>query len=129
MDGNRRYLRCKREGEGVFSDHPVGSMNKFKIIDISAAGIRISTKRSLEERDTVEMSIIFSGYLHEKHIDVKSRVVRKEKKENGFEYGLEFVDLTHKEKVEIDEIMKQSCSINHEKTLSNCDYGDCVFLK
>ncbi|MFZ5985727.1 MAG: PilZ domain-containing protein [Bacillota bacterium] len=129
MDGNRSYLRCSVGGRGVFTDHPVGAVGKFNIIDISASGIRISAKREFSPDDTVQMSIAFSGYLREKEINVKAKVVRKVQSQDGFEYGLKFIDLDHKEKVEIDEIMNQSCSREHQKALSNCDYDNCTFLK
>lgn len=128
MDGKRRYLRCRKDGRGVFTDRFLDSLSRFSVIDISATGIAISAKRELDIDDTVGMAIVFDGYFHEKDVKVTGRVVRKESEERIFKYGMEFIDLSQEEKVEIDEIMNRSCVRDHEKSLSNCE-DDCTFLK
>lgn len=128
MDGRRKYLRCRQKGRGIFTDRFINPMRKFSVIDISASGIGVKSKIDIGIGETVAMAIVFDGYFHEKDLKVKGSVVRKETLGDGFVYGIKFTNLSHKDKVEIDEIMNRSCIRDHHKTLYNCE-DDCIFLK
>ncbi len=130
MDGKRNYLRCNNiSGKGTFCDNLFDSSVKFKVINLSGSGILIKTKRKLGVSNVVEMKIEFGGYINEKRIILKGKVIRQEADGEEFLYGMEFVDISHEKRVEIDEIMNLSCSREHHKSLKNCDYGECTFLK
>lgn len=130
MDGKRNYMRCNNiSGKGYFCDKRFDTEGKFKVLNISGSGILISTERKLEINDIMEMKIIFAGYINEKEIKVKGRVVREEPGKDNFRYGMEFVGIPHKERVEIDEIMNASCNREPHKGLNNCDHGECSLLK
>lgn len=130
MDGKRNYLRCNNiSGNGTFCDNLFNSSVKFKVINLSGSGVLIKTKRKFDVSDVVEMKIEFGGYINEKRIVLKGKVMRQEVDGEEFRYGMEFVDISHEKKVEIDEIMNLSCSREHDKSLKNCDYGECTFLK
>ncbi len=130
MDGKRNYLRCNNiSGKGLFCDRRFDTAGKFEVLNLSGSGIFILTKRKLEINDIMEMRIVFAGYINEKEIKVKGKVVREELTGDAFRYGMEFVEIPHKERVEIDEIMNLSCSREPHKGLNNCDHGECIVLK
>ncbi len=130
MDGKRNYMRCNNiSGKGLFGDKKFETEGKFKVLNLSGSGVLILTERKLEINDIVEMRIVFAGYINEKEIKVKGRVVREESGGDAFRYGMEFVGIPHKERVEIDEIMNLSCSREPHKGLNNCDHGECIVLK
>ncbi|NLD46610.1 MAG: PilZ domain-containing protein [Clostridiaceae bacterium] len=128
MDGRRKYLRCRQTGRGIFTDRFTDPQRKLSVIDVSATGIGVISKIDINVGEIVSMAIVFDGYFHEKDLKVQGCVIRKEMLKDGFLYGIEFINQSHKEKVEIDEIMNRSCIRDHHKTLSNCE-EDCTFLK
>lgn len=130
MDGKRNYLRCDNiSGKGVFCDNLFGNSPKFEVINLSGSGILIKSKRKLEIKDVVEMKIEFGGYINEKVINITGKVTRAEVDGDDFLYGMQFDDISHEKRVEIDEIMNLSCSRENHKSLKNCDHGECTFLK
>lgn len=130
MDGKRKYLRCSNlSGEGTFCDNLYGRAKKFEVINLSASGMLIKSKRKLEINDVAEMKIVFGGYINEKQLRLSGRVVRIESSGDNFLYGMEFVEISHGNRVEIDEIMNMTCSREHQNSLKNCDHGECTFLR
>lgn len=130
MDGKRNYLRCSNiSGKGTFCDNFYGTSNKFKVINLSASGALIKSRQQLEISDVVVMKLEFGGYIYEKHLKLKGKVVRQETDGEYFLYGMEFVDISHANRVEMDEIMNLSCSRENHNSLRNCEYGECALLK
>jgi len=130
MDGKRNYLRCDNiSGEGTFCDNLGDNSKMFKVLNLSGSGILIKSKKKLDIDDEVEMKIDFAGYINEKQIELIAKVVRQDSAGEDFLYGMKFVDISHEARVEIDEIMKLSCSREHYSSLKNCDHDQCTFLK
>ena len=130
MDGKRNYLRCNNiSGKGTFCDNVFDASRKFEVLNLSGSGILVKTKRKFEINDIVEMKIEFGGYINERLIKLNARIMRIEEDGGDFLCGMEFVDISHEKRVEIDEVMNLSCSRENHKNLKNCDHGECTFLK
>lgn len=81
MNTNRNYLRCHINGEGEFTDRQTRRGMEFRILDISASGIRIQTSADLEEDKITGMKIRLSGHIFDIVINVNGIVTRKIKNE------------------------------------------------
>jgi len=125
---NRKYPRCHIIGQGEFTDKLVAGTKKFEIVDISAAGVRIRTNAQLPEDSEIDMKIRFSGYIFEVILNAAGKVVRKREMDDGLEYAVEFTNLHQKDRTEIDELIKYSCSERHEGPTA-CDEGNCLFFE
>ncbi len=128
MDRNRAYSRCHIMGEGEILTHSGGPSAKFKLIDMSASGVRIESAGDVDVGEERELKIVFDGYLFEIVVNVTGKVRRKEVVNGFYEYGIEFVNLSQKNRIELDELMKRSCSIGYHTGNNICEDGNCVFF-
>lgn len=102
-----KYASCNVAGDGKFFIEGNNKAEKFKIIDMSAAGIRLETTATLPENTAVKLKIRLFGGVVDANMDVNGKVARAIEK--GYE--LEFTDLSDVEKEEIDELMRSTCNI------------------
>jgi len=87
-----------------------GKLNKdvsFKIIDLSAEKVRIKTDAPIELNSSVNLDITLDEHIYQ--INIKANGSVSKKIENGYE--VLFTDLTVKDKIGIDELMKSTCGI------------------
>ncbi len=102
-----KYASCNVAGDGKLFIEGNNKVEKFKIIDMSAAGIRLETTAALPENTAVKLKIRLLGGVVDANMDVNGKVARAIEK--GYE--LEFTDLSDGEKEEIDELMRNTCNI------------------
>jgi len=105
---NSQYSSCNVKGSGRIISN--GSKYNFKIIDLCADGAKISSLNDIEMYTQVEMVIILPAFLFHVRINSIARIVQKKKYDNGFEYDVEFIGLSERDKSGIDEIMRSTCS-------------------
>lgn len=109
MEGFRNYPRCAVVGDGELAKQSSNAVYEFHVIDISASGVKLKTAADLELNAKVDISIRFSGHIIEVPVHAPCEVVKKEKIGEEFEYALKFTSLSHKDRVEIDEIIRRTC--------------------
>lgn len=85
-----------------------GQKAEFKVNDISASGVNITTKIVLKEKDTILMEIYVYGNLLPFMKKAKGEVVRTQQG-MGYRYGIRFVGLTDKDMIEMDEYLRLNC--------------------
>lgn len=85
-----------------------GKKAEFKVNDISASGVSITTDSVLKEKDIILMEIYVYGNLLPFMKKAKGEVVRKQQG-MGYRYGIRFVGLTDKDMIEMDEYLRLNC--------------------
>ena len=108
MMADVKYASCNIAGEGKLYVQGSNRVEKFKIVDMSAAEINIETLAKVLEGTAVRLKIRLIGVIVDAHIDVNGKVVKRI--ENG--YSIEFVGLSDSNREEIDELMRSSCNID-----------------
>ena len=103
----KKYASCNVSGDGKLYIKGIKNADKFKIIDMSAEGMRIQTSAELNEHMSIKLKIRLKGSPIDAYMDVNGKV--KGKLENGFE--IEFLDLLDSDKDDIDELMRNTCNI------------------
>lgn len=111
MENIRNYQRCHVMGEGRLKTGPSEKEYDFQVIDISASGVRILTAADMQEGTNAHMKIVFGSHIVDVPLDVSGTVEKKEKRGRDLEYALRFVSLSHKDRVEIDEIITRTCGL------------------
>lgn len=104
---SKKYAICNVSGDGKLYTESINSADKFKIIDMSAEGIRIETAADLQQQMMVKLKIRLKGSPIDAHIGVNGIV--KGRLEKGFE--IEFLDLLDSDRDYIDELMRNTCNI------------------
>jgi hypothetical protein len=104
---SKKYAICNVSGDGKLYTESNNNADNFKIIDMSAEGIRIETSAELHEQMVIKLKIRLKGSPIDAHIDVNGKV--KGKLEKGFE--IEFLDLLDSDRDDIDELMRNACNI------------------
>jgi len=102
-----KYASCNVAGDGKLYTENNNKSEKFKIIDMSADGIRMETPAALQEDTGVKLKIRLMGGPVDAHMDINGKV--KGRFEKGYE--IEFVDLSDNDREEIDELMRNTCNI------------------
>lgn len=104
---DKQYVTCNIAGEGKLFVEGNKAAAKFKIIDMSAEGINLTTKTRLLEGEAAKLKIRLSAGVVSAFIDLNGRVAKT------FENGcyIEFVGLSEATKEEIDELMRDSCDM------------------
>lgn len=102
-----KYASCSIAGDGKLYTENNNKMEKFKIIDMSAEGIRLETQAVLQEITGVELKIRLIGGPLDAYMDISGKVKRR--LEKGYE--IEFVGLSENAREEIDELMRTTCNI------------------
>ena len=110
MASDGKYANCKVAGDGKLSIEGSSKSNKFKIMDMSAAGVRIGTDTDLCEGMAVKLKIRLIGNIVDVFMNVNGKISKSI--ENGYE--IEFTDLPDDEKNEIDQLMRNACNISEE---------------
>jgi hypothetical protein len=107
MGDMRHYKRYAVKCSGNIIDSKFRRI-KFRVNNISACGISVSTDREVEDAEALTIYFDITGILlpHTKHL--KGKVVRRHSGHSSFNYGIRFLDLTHLEIVEIDEYLRYS---------------------
>lgn len=101
----RHYQRYAVSGSGFFHNNPIRKV-EFSVKDISASGINITTEIELEEHEVITMDVQVSGNLLPYIKQFKGKVVRKRQHNSIYNYGIRFMELTHKDMIEIDEYLR-----------------------
>lgn len=81
---------------------------EFKVNDISASGVNITSNSVLKEKDIILMEIYVYGNLLPFTKKAKGEVVRKQQG-MGYRYSIRFVGLTDKDMIEMDEYLRLNC--------------------
>lgn len=122
------YTRCYIGGHGeTFKD--IGKKVELSIIDLSAEDSYVIVKDNIEEDKVYNFKMYFSSALVELSLDVKGKLYKNHKDINNNSYILKFIDLSEEKKVEIDEILKQTCIDKEVTAINKCDSGGCVLKK
>lgn len=95
------YVSCEVTGRGHLNRDV-----SFKIIDLSAEKIRISTDAPLMTGADANLVIFLDSGVVEIEVKVKGKVSKKI--DSGYE--IDFTDMTDETREEIDGLMKSSCS-------------------
>lgn len=111
MSKMRHYQRYTVLSSGFIFFSPVRKA-EFSINNISASGMNITAKVELEEHEAFMMEIQIYGKLFPVSKQMKGRVVRKRRHNSIYHYGIRFIDMTHKDIVELDEYLR----LNHDST-------------
>lgn len=107
MASTGKYASCNIAGDGKLFVEGSNKPEKFKIIDMSAAGVRLETAATLQESTPVMLKIRLIGGIVDAFIDINGKVAKTIEK--GYE--VEFTNLSDSEKEEIDELMRNTCNI------------------
>lgn len=110
MDGGRGYQGCPVMGEGSLYLAPSGLRHKLDIVHISAAKVRIRTKKYIEPDAVLFLELVFSSPVMGVVLKAKAVVSRAVGRfGSAYEYELDFIGLGREEKTEIDEIIFSTC--------------------
>lgn len=104
---SKKYASCNVSGDGKLYTESNNSADKFKIIDMSAEGIRIETAADLQQQMMVKLKIRLKGSPIDVHINVNGKVKGK----LGKDFDIKFLDLLDSDRDDIDELMRSSCNI------------------
>lgn len=103
----RHYQRYSVSGGGTI--YLGGPRTGFSLKDVSASGMCILSEAELEENAIFQMDVHISGIYMNFEKTFRGKVVRRSKQEKLFVYGVRFVDLSHKDAIDIDEYLR----LNH----------------
>lgn len=101
----RHYSRYIVTGGGTLSNGNAPEIS-FKVKDMSASGINITTGEDMEKQSVVSMNIRLSGNVSALVKEVKGLIVRKQKLGNNYQYGINFIEHSDKDMTEIDEYLQ-----------------------
>lgn len=104
---SKKYAICNIAGDGKLLSKSNFHIDKFKIIDMSASGIRIETSAVLIHGDEVKLKIRLKSSPIEAHLEIEGVVTMELYK--GYE--IEFLNLSEDVIKEIDELMRETCNI------------------
>lgn len=111
MNESRKYPRCDIAGTGELTLQANGEKYKFKLIDMSAEGIKVLLENAIESDQNVSANIRLKSYIFEVNIKAQGIVKRSEKTASLYEYAVEFTGLPEADKEEINELMMSSCNL------------------
>ncbi len=123
MDVKRNYLRCSLTGEGQIATESVAET--FEVVDISASGALINIPFDLNPGDRCELNFSFRSETTHFSFYTKGIIVRKEIQGSKSIFGVHFINLDEKSRVELDEIIKHNCQHSSEYSMNKCEDGDC----
>lgn len=101
----RHYQRYEVTDRGLID----GSNTKkaeFRTVDISASGVNIITEALLDEGEIITMDLRISGSLLAFFKKIKGKVVWKHRQGTSYQYGIRFIELKHKDLIELDEYLR-----------------------
>ena len=127
MKVNRVYRRCHLSGKGEL--HTPTETISFEIHDISASGASIEINIKLDESLVYDLKITFIGHLIDISIHPKVKITRMYNANERYLYGINFIDLSENDRVQIDEIVNYQCMVDNQTLGENCDEGSCLFIK
>lgn len=106
MQRIRYYKRYHASGEGELRFSHSAKRYSFKVLDASAAGLRIASEIELEEKECIRLRFVLAGPLSQYVKEVDARVMKKEHQGSVYQYGLHFLHFTHMDVVELDEYLR-----------------------
>lgn len=110
--GETQFCRCNVKGSGkIFTDKD--KYIEFEIIDLCAEDSKVFSPNEVDTGIRVRIAIVLPAILFQVEINTEAIIVQKTKTGNGFEYCLEFVDLSEEDKCEIDELMRSTCNMEY----------------
>jgi hypothetical protein len=113
------YQRCEISGYGELFAESGHQGAPFKVLDISASGIRIATQHEMEVHDLVTLNIQLEGHLVEFSHKAKGKVAYRMTCGEQIEYRIRFIGLSHKVIVEIDEFLRFNCGLGSMHYISS----------
>lgn len=122
MDIIRNYLRCSLMGEGNIVTDKI--FESFEVINISASGALVKLPCELNPGTKCELTFDFK---HEQALisfNTKGIIVRKEIKDGEFTYGIHFINLDEKNRVELDEFIRHNKKFNGKSSMNRFEDGD-----
>lgn len=111
MTESRKYPRCDINGTGELTLQTSGRKYKFKLVDMSADGIKVLLEDAIESDQKVSVSIQLKSYIFEVNIKAQGIVMRNEKVNSLYECAVEFTELPESDRDEINELMMSSCNL------------------
>jgi hypothetical protein len=101
---------------------------KFIIDDISAIGGTVHHDGELPTNKVFDIKLSFSSNFLDLNLKLKAQFELNPSSTNEGSYYVRFIDLEEHKKVEIDEILKHSCTIKDLDTIESCSSnGQCDF--
>lgn len=82
---------------------------EFNIIELSAEGAKFFSPDKIDTSTQAKMQIILPAFLFQVKITTDYKIIEQKNIENGFEYTVEFVDLSERDRTGIDEIVRSTC--------------------
>lgn len=126
MSNLTHYRRCEITGQGKLFTKSVRHGADFKVLDISASGVRIATQQPLELHDHLELQVELEGHLIGDSRRLAGKVTKRMEMGTHTEYAIRFTGLSHKEIVEMDEFLRFNCGLGsiHSITGDESDRSD-----
>jgi PilZ domain. len=97
--------RCNIKGSGKVINGK-SKYAEFDIIELSADNAKILSQNEIEKSTQEKLQIILPAFLFQVKITTDFKVLEKKRQENGFEYYVEFIGLSERDKTEIDEMVR-----------------------
>lgn len=110
----RRYQRCTTNLCKVLLSTDEKKWKEAELIDISAGGLRITTKRMYEADKKLYVNLSIYNMLSEFNLRFEAVVLRREKCNEGFSYAVKFVNVCKYCQVQLDEIVKAKLSLRSD---------------
>lgn len=99
---------CNVKGSGrVLSNN--NKTTRFNIIELSADGAKIFSKDKIDKFSQVKMQIILPAFLFQVKITTDFKIIEEKEYGNGFEYAVDFVGLSDRDRGGIDELVRNTC--------------------
>lgn len=111
MNELRKYPRCNLKGTGELILEANEKEYKFKIVDISAEGIKMLMEEEIEEDQNVTVNIHLVNYIFEVNIDAKGISIRSEKVGSFYKCVVGFTKMHESDRNEINELIMSSCNL------------------
>jgi c-di-GMP-binding flagellar brake protein YcgR len=111
MTESRKYPRCDIAGTGELTLQTSEKKYKFKLLDMSADGIKVLLEEAIESNQNVSVNICLKNYIFEVKIKAQGIVIRSEKADTLYECVVEFTDIQDSDREEINEMMMSSCNL------------------
>ena len=128
MNEKRHYKRSSLTGDGNIIDFENDRNYIVHLLDLSASGAKVFSDTELQESRLYKINLKPEGHMAEVAFTADIRIVWKREVYKGFEYGLKFVKISHKDRVELDELIRHSNTAGVHLDLPYCEDGSCTFF-
>lgn len=123
----RKYQRSTNVLCKVMFSKDEEHWNTIEVGDISAGGLSFFSYRPFEPNTQLYFDVCIYSMLSEFKFKLQGRVKTKRVTKNGFKYGIVFEELGKYKKIQLDELVKASCSVSTTERYGTED-GDYTFL-